>query len=394
VRPRRWWTERHILARRALDDGEVTTAYRLAADHGQTSAAAIAEAEWLAGWVALRFLGEPILAYRHFVAMHRVVRMPISVARAAYWAGRAAEAAAVPLESERWYRRAVTRPTTFYGQLATLALGREVLTLPAGPHPAAAGAFEARELVRLARLLGELDEGELMGAVLARLLDQASSPAERALIAHIGLDYGLAHVSIRAAKRALRDDTMLIESAYPVPAALAPGPGGAGLLEPGLLLALARQESEMNRRVVSRAGARGLLQLMPATARMMARRLGLTYERSRLTSDDAYNLRLGGGYLAGLLADFDGAGVLALPAYNAGPGRVGQWIRDNGDPRDAAVDPIDWIELIPYSETRNYVQRVLEGIQVYRHLLADPARPPRLRLAEDMIGKPGRLAKR
>jgi soluble lytic murein transglycosylase len=233
-----------------------------------------------------------------------------------------------------------------------------------------------------------------MGAVLARLLDQASSPGMRARIPGIALDYGLAHVAIRAAKRALRDDTLLIESAYPVPAALAPGPGGEGLLEPGLLLALARQESEMNSRVVSRAGARGVLQLMPATARMMAHRLGVTYEHARLTGDDAYNLRLGGAYLAGLLADFDGACALALAAYNAGPGRVRQWLRENGDPRDAAVDVVDWIELIPYSETRNYVQRVLEGLQVYRHLLADPAHPPRLRLAEDLVGKPARLAKR
>ena len=160
------------------------------------------------------------------------------------------------------------------------------------------------------------------------------------------------------------------------------------------MLGLSRQESELDTRVVSKAGARGLMQLMPATAKMVSRQLGLPYKRARLTQDGAYNVRLGSQYLAQLIGDYKGAHVLALAAYNAGPSRVKRWLKANGDPRDRKVDVIDWIEMIPYSETRNYVQRVLESAQVYRHVLAGSENPPTLRLAEEMTGQPGPLAHR
>ena len=396
VRPKRWWKERQILARRALEDGAITDAYRLAAHHGQTGASGIAEAEWLAGWIALRFLDEPALAYRHFTTMHDVVAMPISIARGAYWSGRAAEAAGLPLERERWYALAASRQTTFYGQLAMIALGRKSLSLPYHPQPSPAlrKAFEAREMVRLARLLGELTDTDLMSHVVGHLARAAVTPVERAMIAMLALDYDLPKVAIRGAKQVSRSGLTVTPAAYPVPHTLAKASLKSGMPDLGVVLGLARQESELNGRAVSSAGARGLMQLMPATARLVAKQIGVSYKRSRLTSDDAYNVRLGTAYLSGLFKTYQGAQVLAFAAYNAGPGRVKKWIRQNGDPRRDDVDVVDWIELIPFPETRNYVQRVLEGAQVYRHILADPANPPPLRIVDDMIGAAGQMANR
>lgn len=394
-RPGLWWRERHALARSALGDGNASAAYELAAKHGQTAASGIAEAEWLAGWIALRFLNQPDLAYQHFVAMHKVVAMPISLGRGAYWSARAAEAAGTPTEAERWYRRAAAQPTTFYGQLATVALGQKSLTLPPSPAPAIndVSSFEKRSPVRAARLLGEIAEIDLMVIFLGHLVDMSKVPAEHAYISMIGLEYGLPTVAVRVAKHAARSGDVILPAAYPVlpvfVSAAANGP-----LDAGLLLGLSRQESELDTRVISRAGARGLMQLMPGTAKLVAKRLGMPYKRARLTQDGAYNVRLGADYLATLIQDYKGAHALALAAYNAGPGRVKRWIRENGDPRDPAVDVIDWIEMIPFSETRNYVQRVLESAQVYRHVMNQSAPPPMLRLSEEMTGRPGPLANR
>lgn len=396
VRPRKWWKERHILARRALEDGAITDAYRLSANHGQIAAAGIAEAEWLAGWIALRFLDEPALAYQHFTTMHDAVAMPISIARGAYWSGRAAEAAHLPAEMEQWYQRAASQQTTYYGQLAMLALGRKTLSLPRSPRPtpSLAQSFEAREMVRLARLLGELAETDLMSMIVSHLSKSAKTPVERVLIASLGLDYDLPKVAIRSAKRVSRTGLTVTAAAYPVLRSVTAAPGRAGMPDLGVILGLARQESELNGRAISSAGARGLMQLLPATARQVANQIGVSYKRARLTGDDAYNVRLGTAYLSGLIKKYRGAQVLAFAAYNAGPGRVKRWMRQNGDPRHADVDVVDWVELIPFSETRNYVQRVLEGAQVYRHILADPDNPPQLRIAGDMIGTTSQVAKR
>jgi len=384
---RQWLAQRLALTREAISDGRHADAYRIIAAHGQTRAAGVAEAEWLAGWLALRHLNRPRAAFAHFIAMHKVVKLPISVGRAAYWAGRAAKAAGNTSDASLWYQRAASRPTSYYGQLAAVALGRRVLRLPPAMRPVPAAGFEAREQIRLARLLGELGEDRLMSLVLAHALDTASTPLERVRIARIPLDYDQSHVAIRAAKRAQRDGSVVLDAAYPVPKVFARWMPGAGAPELAVMLALARQESEMNPSVVSSAGARGLVQLMPATARMMARQLGLAYESHRLTSDPAYNLQLGSAYLADRLVEFGNSHVLAFAAYNAGPGRVRTWLRKNGDPRSPGVDVVDWIEQIPFNETRNYVQRVLEGTQVYRVRLAGRGDRPKLTLMAEMLGR-------
>ncbi len=372
-RPGKWWFEQSYQIRQAIKEGLPKEAYAIASGHGHDAGLPFAEAEWLAGWLALRFLNRPAAAGKHFSAMHDRVRYPISRARAAYWAGRAAEAAGNREQAAEWLRRAARHPTAFYGQLAGRTLAaplRFQVEAPPAP-PEARARFEARPLVQAARILGEAGDFETLQMFVAHLSRRAETPAEHLLISRIGLAYDAPHVSIGAAKRASRNGVPLVALAYPLPFGAveigrAPDPP-----ETALVLGLARQESEMDPRAVSRSGARGLMQLMPRTARQVSRRLGLRYSRSRLTEDRGYNIALGSAYLSELLEDYGSNHALALAAYNAGPTRVNQWLRLYGDPRSGAVDPIDWIELVPYAETRNYIQRVLESAVVYRSRLSE-----------------------
>lgn len=365
VRPGAWWTERGTLARRALSKGEISTAYRLARDHRQTDGVTFAEAEWLAGWIALRFLEDSGDALGHFSALYENVRFPISLARGAYWAGRAAEAGGDTALAEEWYAKAARHFTTFYGQLAMTRLkGRAPPPVPKDPQPGAdeAVAFANSELVRAARLMGLSAEREHLGRFILNLSENARTPAEHALIASLAASQNRPDVAVAAAKTSARRGVHLLSAAYPA----YPLPRDRNGLEAELLLALLRQESAFDIEAISDAGARGLMQLLPSTARIVARRLKLGYSTRMLTTDGEYNMTLGVAYLARLLDAFEGSYVLALAAYNGGPARVRKWLKTNGDPRRAEVDVVDWIELIPFDETRDYVQRVLENLQIYR----------------------------
>lgn len=365
VRPGAWWTERGILVRRALRKDESSLAYRLAKDHGQTSGATFAEAEWLAGWIALRFLEDSEDALNHFTALYENVRFPISLARGAYWAGRAAEASGDNELAQEWYAKAARHFTTFYGQLAATRLdGKALPVVPQDPLPDAqeAEAFENNELVKAARLLRLSADREHLGRFILHLNKKARTPAEHALTASLAASQNRPDLALAAAKRSARRGVQLLGAAYPA----YPLPRDRNGLEAELLLALLRQESAFDIDAISDAGARGLMQLLPSTARIVARRLKLGYATRKLTADPEYNMKLGIAYLASLLDAFAGSYVLALAAYNGGPTRVRKWLRANGDPRQRDVDVIDWIELIPFDETRDYVQRVLENLQVYR----------------------------
>ena len=384
-RPDKWWIERRIQIRKLLVKGQISDAYRVAAEHGLKSGAGFADAEFLSGWIALRFLHDYAVAFDHFQRLYDNVRYPVSLARGAYWSARAAGAKGEAEEATHFYGLAAAHPTTYYGQLALRRLrGGRQLALPAEPIPSAAerAAFEAGELVRAIRLMSELGEDRRIRPFALHLIDLAPSPAEHYLAADLAVELGLANVGIAAAKRAARRGVLLIEHGYPEVDALRLLADGQA--EPALLHAVARQESEMDPRAVSHAGARGLMQLMPATARVIARRMKIGYRRDRLLSDPYYNARLASDYLRRLVAQYDGSYVLALAAYNAGERRVRRWIRDWGDPRTGEVDPVDWVELIPFEETRNYVQRVLEGVQVYRARLGGAQRP---RLTDDLTGQ-------
>ncbi len=368
--PRRWWRERHIIARRYLYDGQAAIAYRVAAAHRQTEGLPLYQAEFFSGWVALRFLKQPRQAFEHFQTLHRAVSTPISTARAAYWSGRALEVLGNAALAREWFGRAAVHGTTFYGQLAAERLGRTIaVALVADPTVSAPrrAHFERNDLVRIVRLLHEVARRDLAARFLYRLGILADDAADYLLVIELADAIGRPEIAVFAAKRAVRDGIVLNQGGYPLLA----GARGAGV-EPALIHGLIRQESTFDVDIVSPAGARGLMQLMPTTAQSVARGLGLSYQRGRLTSDAAYNIRLGTTYLRRMIDRFDGSYVLAVAAYNAGPGRSDSWMGRNGNPRRMDVDAVvDWIELIPIYETRNYVQRVLEATQVYRARLGE-----------------------
>ena len=363
TRPRLWWTERNILARRLFDAGAYRRAYDVAAGHRQIEGFPKSQAEWLSGWIALRFLDEPAMALQHFQELYGNVTSPISLARGAYWSARAHEAMGSPTEAERWYRAAAEHPVAFYGQLAADHLGQPTVpALPPDPPSSQAEAFESSELVRAVRAFHQLNEDGRADLFIRRLGLNADSLAELAPVGELALDLGRPNLAVWAGKQRFFEGEMLFGVGYPE----RPLSAADTRVEPALVHGLIRRESEFDPEAISPAGARGLMQLMPATARGVARQEGMPYQLSRLTEDPDYNIRLGSRFLADLIAQFDGSYALAIVAYNAGPSRVTRWIERFGDPRRGDIDVIDWIERIPIYETRNYVQRVLEDVQVYR----------------------------
>ena len=367
-----WWQERAILARRGVREGHVGDAYRLVKDHGLSpgQTAPFAEAEWLAGWIALRFLHDPERAMDHFKAMHGAVVYPVSKARGAYWIGRAAEAMKDSPEAATWYRNAALQSTVFYGQLAAAKLGNESrLKLPVEPEPTAGEAqdFKSNEIARAARLLHALGYTDEVRPFILQLAEIKDTPGWRRMAAALARTLKREELAIQVAKRASRSGVELADSGYPT-LRLPPLPKdgrGRSTPESPLVLAVVRQESAFQVDAVSRAGARGLMQLMPKTASDTARALSINFAPERLW-DPEYNLKLGQAYLRDMIADFGGSYVLALAAYNAGPKRARDWLKAHGDPRADVDTAVDWIEMIPFEETRNYVQRVLENLQVYR----------------------------
>lgn len=359
----KWGIERRILARWALREGDVSVAYRLAKDHGQTGRVERAEAEWLAGWIALRFVHQYEDAFDHFKLLFDEVRYPISRSRAAYWAGRAADAANLTDIATQWYRVAAAHNTRFYGQLAATHLPKnERQALPPQPQPieAKAEAFHNSEIVKTLVMLGQLDQKKLVKQFISNMIRHNEDPGNWVMVGQLASTVGRGDYAIHAARYALRQGIVLTDLGYPnLKAATDPE------LDPALVHGLVRQESAFHQQAVSRAGARGLMQLMPRTAQLVSRKLKIRYSRARLLLDPAYNIRLGQSYLKRMLDRFDGSIIMALAAYNAGPHRVKRWVQTFGHPGPSALDMVDWIEQIPYTETRNYVQRVLENRAVY-----------------------------
>jgi soluble lytic murein transglycosylase len=372
-RPDIWWPEREYLARKAVSMGKMSEAYRIVRGHQLTGGAGLAEAEFLSGWIALRYQKDSKAALAHFTKLHETARFPVTQARGAYWAGRAAEAAGDKAAAQGWYRKAAAFPITFYGQLGLDKLDAGARPAwPTTPQASAADrrAFEQSELTRVARLLSELGESERVKPFILRHVTTAKSPAQHALAGELALTLDRPDLAVSASKRSSQAaGVMLPEYGWPVSANVK-----GDSPERALIHATIRQESAFEAQAVSRAGARGMMQLMPATAKAVAKSMGLPHSDHRLLSDPHYNIQIGRTYLGRLIDEFDGSYVLALAAYNAGPARARQWMKDNGDPRRAHVDVVDWIELISFEETRNYVQRVLENLQVYRQVLGDPQR--------------------
>lgn len=369
--PHKWAQEGQILARRALADGHYSEAARVVTGHGLSAGAAFAESEFLAGWIQLSFLKTPNVAEDHFATLYEGVRYPISRARGAFWKGRAAAARDEQAHAREWWQRAAEHPSTFYGQQALLSLGTPTprFKFARPSDPAIREAFVAQELVVLVQRLHALGGDANLRTFLLHLSGLAKNADERILVAQLAQEADRPREAVRAAKLANQLDNIIGAAGYP----LWPLPKRdlETPLEDALILSVIRQESGFDRTAISRAGARGMMQLMPATAQQVAKGLSQPYSRSRLLADPGYNIRLGSGYLEQMLKRFDRSVPLALAAYNAGPHRVVRWVRQYGDPRSGEIDMLDWIETIPFSETRNYVQRVLESVPVYRHLLSD-----------------------
>ena len=391
IYPAKWWTERRLVARGAMGDGKtVKGAYAISADHGLRKGAKYADAEFLAGWIALTRLKDPKLALPHFQRLESAVKGPISRARANYWLARTFAATEDPVTAQRHFVAAAEFGATYYGQLARAQLGGTLtlLDLPETPKPSseARRRFDARKLVVVARRLAVAGHNRLASMFIFKLSRIIKAPSELALLAQFADQLALANVAVYVGKRAVRNGAPLYEASYPVGIFLGMNLAGADEAKPpvelALLYGIARQESEFNWRARSRAGARGLMQIMPATAKEVARDHAYPFALSRLTEDPVYSAQLGSAFLSDLLARFGGSYVLTIAAYNAGPGRVGRWIEEFGDPRSPQIDPINWVETIPFDETRNYVQRVLENIQVYRMFLA--GQPTPIKLAEDL----------
>jgi soluble lytic murein transglycosylase len=365
-RPAKVWNEMEDAARRAFARGDLSMAYRLACNHGGDSGTEFSEGEWLAGWLALRFLDDRRTAYDHFTRLFGGVSTAISQARAAYWAGRAAEDLGEVALAQDWYARAAVHLTTYYGQLAAHKVGKtEALTFDPAPKPTKGeiDAFAKNELVQAVRILAQLDQRDRVRTFMVRLNDLMITPGEERLLADLAVQIDRDDLAVMVAKKARQDGVQLISHLYPMHTV----PGGNP--EAALILAIIRQESEFSKDVVSPAGAVGMMQLMPSTAKRVAGKLKIKFNSKRLV-DDQFNIKLGRAYLGDLLHTFDGSYVLSVASYNAGPSRVQQWMQQYGDPRDSGVDVVDWIESIPFDETRNYVQRVMENLQVYRNRLS------------------------
>ncbi len=360
------WKEKRIMARWAIQEKKYTEAYQLAAHHGMTRGGAFAEAEFLAGWLALTHLGQPGKAAQHFQTLKNGVTTPVSLSRAAYWQARAADTLSDP-NARAYYAEAAAFTNTYYGQLAADKVSGRLaqVTLPIEADTAAIKpGFEADPRIRALHLLGEAGEERYFTTFAFHLDDVLQDQRELTLLAQISKEYGYMRPSLRAAKQASsRFQSMLTDSGYPMIEAIQSLPAEFDL---PFVYAVARQESEFDHKVVSSAKAYGMMQMINSTAKYTARKHRIPYSRAKLTTDMDYSAKLGAHHLHDLLNQFDGSYVLAAAGYNAGPHRSKQWIKQYGDPRTGEIDPVDWVESIPYSETRNYIQRVMENMQVYR----------------------------
>ena len=357
------WKARRLLINTALRNGDYPAAYAAATHHGMTSGQDFAEAEFYAGWIALSKLRNPAAADDHFARLQKVGASPITLARALYWRGRAADAAGDVVGAKTFYAEGARYYTTFYGQLAAERAGVDKIVLGHDPEPSPADRqrFEGREIIRAARDMAQINDRDLFRAFVLAAAETVPNGEEAALLVDLAHGFGDQDLAMRVVRSAAQHGFILPDRGYP----LRSPPNAPQGAEPALVFAITRQESGFDPRVRSGPGARGMMQLMPATARTTARRIGEPF-RFQMLDDPDYNMRLGSSYLGSMVGDFSGSYVMAIAAYNAGPGRPAQWVSFCGDPRASGADPADFIECIPFQETRNYVMRVLEATEVYR----------------------------
>ena len=371
VRPDKWWIEREIISRSLIYKKKYELAYKLSSNHGMFEGPDFAAAEWMSGWIALSFLDDPLLAKDHFENFYNNVGYPISVARGAYWLGRTYKKLGYKELSDKWFKEASNYLTTFYGQLAFLELDPNntfELIKDIKIKKEYREYFYKKEIVKVVYLLNELDEDKYTKHILRHLASDNVENGSEILAAELATDIERFDFAIQISKIASYEKRFHNKYNYPIistPKYI----NGRKIPESALILSIIRQESEFDLSANSHAGAKGLMQLMPYTAKLVSKQAKLPYSKSRLTSDPEYNINLGSHYIAGLILDYEGAYPFAIAAYNAGPNRVKYWKRINKNPQKNQINYVDWIELIKFKETRNYVQRVLENYNVYRYIL-------------------------
>ena len=363
-----WWIERRLLVRKLLDDGDYKTAYRVARDSPSPPKSNYrVDQHFTAGWIALRYLHDPATAARHFAQIPIGTSSPHALSRAGYWQGRAAQAMGHTAEAKAYYQTAAQYSVTYYGQLARGRLGLADLGLLDKPHIPSdqVPTMLNLEIVRAVEILYELNARDLIAPIYAELGESGTDVAGMAMLCEIARKHNDGRSMLLLAKAAHNRGLPLDYYAFPT-IGLPDYKSIAPPVEDAVTYSIARQESHFNQKVVSPAHAMGLMQVTPAAAIDTARKFKAAYDKARLLSDPVYNMQMGAAELSNLISGYRGSYILTFAGYNAGRGRVRQWIAAFGDPRDPNVDPVDWIERIPISETRNYVQRIIENLQVYR----------------------------
>ena len=359
-----WWIERRLLSRKMLDVGENRTAYLIARDAALPARDIYkTEQEFTSGWIALRFLNDPATAAQHFARIGVGSANPTTLARAGYWQGRAAEAAGRTQEARAAYAAAAEQSTSYYGQLARAKLGLPQIELNSALRGSNRG-VDKFEVVRAVQLLYALDEREIAVPIFADL-GENGDPDALVGLGELASRNGDARGMLLVGKAALNRGLPFDFYAYPV-SGIPPFKSIGPEVEQSIVFAIARQESAFNPAVVSPANAYGLLQVTPDAGRYVCKKYGANFDLGKLKTDPVYNAQLGSAELGGLIEDFRGSYIMTFAAYNAGRGSLKKWIERYGDPRDPKVDAVDWVEQIPFAETRNYVQRVMENLQVYR----------------------------
>ncbi|MBY0281237.1 MAG: lytic transglycosylase domain-containing protein [Alphaproteobacteria bacterium] len=382
-----WWQERNILGRRMIEEKRFQDAYKVMQDHKLLSGENFANAEWLLGWIQLRFLNQTFEAYQRFQQLFEKVKTPISRARAAFWAGEAAKELGKTEQSKGWYKIGSEHPATYYGQLSMSRLNAQGVKLASiknlislTPSPLVRKRFEERELVKVIKLIPKTEKNEFVSPFFIKLGQIIKDPAEHELLVDLAHNKGSSHTAVETAKKVSQSKAPLVKTAYPLLStslqkvihstnhSFTPFASKKHLFN-SFVHAIIRQESRFNPNALSPAGAKGLMQLMPATAQREIKRI--SFNKSASLFDTKSNLALGASHISNLLNDYSGSLILTAAAYNAGQRAVGEWITLFGDPRHSTIDTISWIELIPYAETRNYVQRVMENFIIYQERLKD-----------------------
>ena len=371
VRPDKWWKERSIIARSLIYKKKYEKAYQITSKHGLDEGSELAEAEWMSGWISLSFLDDPIRAIQHFKKFYENVGYPISLSRGAYWLGKSYEKIGNKEISSQWYMEGSKYLTTYYGQLSHMKIypkKKFQLSKLMNVDDKIMKKFYEKELVKIVYLLDELDKDKYTKHILRYLAKENISQGSEILAAKLATDISRFDFAIQIAKIASYEKRFHNKYNYPI-ISVPKYVNKRKIPEPAFILSIIRQESEFDTSAHSHAGARGLMQLMTYTAKVVAKQAKLPYSKTKLTKDPEYNINLGSHYIAGLILEYDGAYPFAIAAYNAGPKRVKYWKRINKNPQINQIDYVDWIELIKFKETRNYVQRVLENYNVYRYIL-------------------------